>query len=95
MFASLRRWIGARARPDETTSVDRMLAQLGPTEEFDVTVEQDGRTWVIVVPDLDLIARAERRGDVEVTARGAIAAETGLRLVEVSVHVVDGGTGSA
>ena len=98
MFASLRRWtrdrVGARSRLDETTSIDAMLAQLGPTEEFDVTIRHDGHTWVIIVPDLDLVTRAERRGDVEPTAREAIASETGLRLDEVSVHIVADGTDS-
>lgn len=96
MFASLRRWtrdrVAARSRLDETTSLDRVLAQLGPTEEFDVAIRHDGHAWVIVVPDLDLVARAERRGDVEATAREAIASETGLRLDEVSVHIVADGT---
>ncbi|BBZ25925.1 hypothetical protein MMAD_02200 [Mycolicibacterium madagascariense] len=93
MFAGLRRWardrVGLRSRPGET-STDRILAQLGPTEEFDVTIEHDGRTWVVAVPDLELVARVERRDDAELAARTAIASELGLRLDEVSVHVLDG-----
>lgn len=44
--------------------------------EYDITVERDGRWWMIAVPEIDGRTHAEDFDDVEAMARSYIAVAT-------------------
>jgi hypothetical protein len=55
---------------------------------YDITVERDGRWWIIAVPELDQVTQARRISEIEDMARSLIAISTDIPLSEVGVHVV-------
>lgn len=54
---------------------------------YDVTVEREGRWWMITVPEIDQITQARRVSEIEDMARSLIAICTDTPLTEVGVNV--------
>jgi hypothetical protein len=66
------------------------LWPIGPTvgQCFDIEVTRDGSWWLIRIPEIDGLAQARRRSEVELMARSCIAVSTGIPIVYVAVRVV-------
>lgn len=56
--------------------------------EYDITVERDGRWWMIAIPEIDGLTQAEDFDEVEDMARSYIAAANGATPNEVAVRIV-------
>ncbi|MER7249074.1 hypothetical protein [Kribbella sp. NPDC000426] len=54
---------------------------------YDVTVERDGRWWMVAIPELDGLTQARRLDEVEQMAREYIAVTTDVPLSRVAVEV--------
>ncbi|MFD3406154.1 hypothetical protein ACFWUU_36050 [Kribbella sp. NPDC058693] len=54
---------------------------------YEVTVERDGRWWMVAVPELDGLTQARRLDEVEQMAREYIAVTTDVPLSRVAVEV--------
>lgn len=54
---------------------------------YDITVERDGRWWMITVPEIDQVTQARRVSEIEDMARSLIAISTDTPLSEVGVKV--------
>ncbi|MEV4265729.1 hypothetical protein [Kribbella sp. NPDC049584] len=54
---------------------------------YDVTVERDGRWWMVAIPELDGLTQARRLDEVEQMAREYIAVTTDVPLSRVAVRV--------
>ncbi|WP_329001713.1 hypothetical protein OHA18_01820 [Kribbella sp. NBC_00709] len=54
---------------------------------YEVTVQRDGRWWMVAVPDLDGLTQARRLDEVEQMAREYIAVTTDVPLSRVAVEV--------
>lgn len=54
---------------------------------YDITVERDGRWWMITVAEIDQVTQARRVSEIEDMARSLIALSTDRPLAEVGVKV--------
>jgi hypothetical protein len=54
---------------------------------YEVTVERDGRWWMVAIPELDGLTQARRLDEVEQMAREYIAVTTDVPLSRVAVEV--------
>ena len=54
---------------------------------YEVTVERDGRWWMVAIPELDGLTQARRLDEVEQMAREYIAVTTDVPLSRVAVRV--------
>lgn len=54
---------------------------------YEVTVERDGRWWMVAIPELDGLTQARRLDEVEQMAREYIAVTTDVPLSRVSVEI--------
>jgi predicted RNase H-like HicB family nuclease len=56
--------------------------------EYEITVERDGRWWMIAIPAIDGLTQAEDFDEIEAMARSYIAFATEAPIDEVAVRIV-------
>lgn len=54
---------------------------------YDVTVERDGRWWMITVPQIDQVTQARRIDEIEEMARSLISISTDSPLDDITVNI--------
>jgi hypothetical protein len=54
---------------------------------YDITVERDGRWWMITVPEIDQVTQARRITEIEDMARSLVAISTDAPLTDIAVHI--------
>src|SRR5580658_2442303 len=61
-------------RPFGPVPRERMVGPMKPRKTYRLVVEREPGWWIVQIPELDLTTQARRLGDVEKSAREAIAA---------------------
>lgn len=54
---------------------------------YDITVERDGRWWMITVPEIGQVTQARRITEIEDMARSLVAISTDAPLTDIAVHI--------
>ncbi|MGY4712805.1 long chain fatty acid-CoA synthetase Faa4p [Mycolicibacterium sp. CBM1] len=56
---------------------------------FEIDIQFEANRWIIQIPEINDVAEAPSRGEVELAARERIATRTGIPLGYISVWVRD------
>lgn len=57
---------------------------------YDIQVTQDGKWWMVNVPEIDQLTQARNQGEVEEMARELIAVHQGVPIEDVAVQIIPG-----